>query len=928
VSSTGVPEPSSEQSREITPVVDGRVRAGRPRRGPSRELAAATRAASGPSARLLLPPSSPARVELETRGAGWAPVAPDLRFAVGGRARPLQGYDEGLPPPTLPPGSPAAAIAVADVPDTLRWGLEAVARLEGDRWCVRQGLTTTAVASALERVLSWLVSFEGATWEQRWLASGADAAPQTLLQSWTRPEGALGGWRDSQARAAVAALLVARVVRPSYSWQLGWRTLGTVHHPFWLSNDPLMWQRLQRLPAWVQGVPRHRQQAQEALSRVMIRSGKQCADLRGEDLLHYADVVHTSGRSRREHLAWELLVALGPFADEAPTMRAAWSATGNSRRHSAATLVDRYGIASGPVRDLLVDYLGELRPGMNYSSLESVAYLLVRVFWRTVLTINPAQADLNLDAATAAAWRQAVETTTDGRPRRDVHTVLFTVRAMYRDLAEWAHDEPARWAPWVAACPVSRHESRRASIARRAQRSRSQARTRTLTPLLPALVAAAAAQKEFTEQVHAAALAVGPGQRFTVGTVQLQRRLDATKASNERAQLWAHLIDPDTGVAIAPAPTGWGGRVPPGMVAWPLPTSTLAPGAPRPAWVDRRLRIERGLVNVTRMVDDGFFAWAIVETLRLTGLRKEELFELTQLSLRHYTSPTGTLVPLLHVVPSKNDRERLIPMSPDLVAVLLAVQRRARALSDDGTVPLTIRYDQGEKQHGSPFPHLFVHRLGTRTEVLSNTVLIRLLRDLTVLGDLRDGDQPARFTPHDFRRLFTTELVGAGLPLHIAATLLGHLSIETTRGYTAVFPEQVIAAHEALIERRRRLRADAEMRPATDPEWTDFQEHFLRRKVSLGDCHRPYGTPCVHEHACVKCRFLAVDPAAGGRIEEMTANTCDRITEARDRGWLGELSALQDQLAALRRRTSEIGQLVSAQRRPGGVHDPGSRVDQ
>jgi hypothetical protein len=96
-------------------------------------------------------------------------------------------------------------------------------------------------------------------------------------------------------------------------------------------------------------------------------------------------------------------------------------------------------------------------------------------------------------------------------------------------------------------------------------------------------------------------------------------------------------------------------------------------------------------------------------------------------------------------------------------------------------------------------------------------------------------------------------------------------------------------------------------RPAAGEEWNDdFQEHFLRRKVALGDCHRPYGTPCVHEHACVKCRFLAVDPAAAGRIQDMTANTCDRIREARDRGWLGELTALEDQLAALRGRAAEL----------------------
>lgn len=56
------------------------------------------------------------------------------------------------------------------------------------------------------------------------------------------------------------------------------------------------------------------------------------------------------------------------------------------------------------------------------------------------------------------------------------------------------------------------------------------------------------------------------------------------------------------------------------------------------------------------------------------------MLELTQLSLRDNTSQTtGTLVPLLHIVPSKTDAERLIPMSPELVTVLLAVQRRAKA---------------------------------------------------------------------------------------------------------------------------------------------------------------------------------------------------------------------------------------------------------
>jgi hypothetical protein len=30
-------------------------------------------------------------------------------------------------------------------------------------------------------------------------------------------------------------------------------------------------------------------------------------------------------------------------------------------------------------------------------------------------------------------------------------------------------------------------------------------------------------------------------------------------------------------------------------------------------------------------------------------------------------------------------------------------------------------------------------------------------------------------------------------------------------------------------------------------EWREFEEHFEKRKLELGTCGRPYGTPCAHE---------------------------------------------------------------------------------
>ena len=47
----------------------------------------------------------------------------------------------------------------------------------------------------------------------------------------------------------------------------------------------------------------------------------------------------------------------------------------------------------------------------------------------------------------------------------------------------------------------------------------------------------------------------------------------------------------------------------------------------------------------------------------MTGIRIEELTELTHHSLVQYRLPaTGELIPLLHIVPSKTDTERLLPI--------------------------------------------------------------------------------------------------------------------------------------------------------------------------------------------------------------------------------------------------------------------------
>src|SRR5215813_9563710 len=107
----------------------------------------------------------------------------------------------------------------------------------------------------------------------------------------------------------------------------------------------------------------------------------------------------------------------------------------------------------------------------------------------------------------------------------------------------------------------------------------------------------------------------------------------------------------------------------------------------------------------------GFWTWAMVEVLRHTGIRVEELTELSHHSLIQYKLPaTGELIPLLQIAPSKTDAERLLVAGPELAEVLSAIICRIR--DKDGTVPLVVAYDMHELVWLPPMPLLFQRRYG------------------------------------------------------------------------------------------------------------------------------------------------------------------------------------------------------------------------
>ncbi len=256
---------------------------------------------------------------------------------------------------------------------------------------------------------------------------------------------------------------------------------------------------------------------------------------------------------------------------------------------------------------------------------------------------------------------------------------------------------------------------------------------------------------------------------------------------------------------------------------------------------------------------------------------------------------------MLQVAPSKTDSERLLLVSPELAEVLTAVIFRVRA--GNAALPLVSAYDVFEQTWSPPMPFLFQRRYGTEDRPLTRSYIRECLVATSQSARITMAGDPLEWRPHDFRRIFVTDAIRSGLPPHIAAKICGPAALDTTMDYAAIYPEDVISHHRAFIARRRAERPSEEYRELTATEWNEFLAHFELRKVALGapgcgTCGRDYTTPCQHENACVRCPLLRVDPAQMPRLQEIHANLVDRLQEAKDQGWLGEIAAIETTMAA------------------------------
>ena len=142
---------------------------------------------------------------------------------------------------------------------------------------------------------------------------------------------------------------------------------------------------------------------------IVAAKGGLLADVIAGDVLEVLDTERElRGQVDSAAATVRMLREPGSCGADVPTLREIRSLG----QRTVEQLVDRHPIACRPIRDLLVDYLTERQPGVDYSTLVGLAYKLVGCFWADLERHHPGIDSLRPAREVAGAWKRRLRTKT------------------------------------------------------------------------------------------------------------------------------------------------------------------------------------------------------------------------------------------------------------------------------------------------------------------------------------------------------------------------------------------------------------------------------------------------------------------------------------------------------------------------------------
>lgn len=232
-------------------------------------------------------------------------------------------------------------------------------------------------------LLDWLEDQPGATWQERWLASGADQARsgwRDISRRWLHDRGHDSPYWTDGLSVALKAAVIADIVRPSLHWLTGG---GAADNHFArelaAQRDPQGFARLRELcdcDPDLPGIVRDRAIHRAAV--IVAAKGGNLAQITTGDLIaeHTAECDTMAKPGQHTQVLYGLLRVMGIITGP-PAFRQLRSAG----PRTPAELIGRYHLACQPIRDLLADYLRERQPALDYSTLNHISGILGKLFW-------------------------------------------------------------------------------------------------------------------------------------------------------------------------------------------------------------------------------------------------------------------------------------------------------------------------------------------------------------------------------------------------------------------------------------------------------------------------------------------------------------------------------------------------------------------
>jgi hypothetical protein len=342
----------------------------------------------------------------------------------GGTAGPGAASRKGQPRRLVGPDAEALVRRFPPRPVTGGWAQTALPRQE-----VLERLLAPPFALAkpgsvkqrrygLGRLLDWLETYPGGTWQQRWLASGAEAAADWRDQpaEWLRRTGrvAPGVSKDhTRLGGALLMMITGDVIRPGVLWLFN-SPVRDLTSEMARTRAPEAFAALRRLCEEEQTGSSLQARSLRRIASIMGAKGGQVGDITVGDCLELAQLFAVLPDHRGKSMQfYQMLHRLGVFPTDAPPTVRMFTTQGQL---SIERMIGRLGIECAAVRQLLIDYLHEHQLRSDHASIRGLAHTLGTLFWRDLELHEPGISSIHLAPAVATRWKQRIQVKTTTAP--------------------------------------------------------------------------------------------------------------------------------------------------------------------------------------------------------------------------------------------------------------------------------------------------------------------------------------------------------------------------------------------------------------------------------------------------------------------------------------------------------------------------------